>query len=74
LWADDLKDLGVRLGHRRKLLAATAPPRFSRTIPDLSIPPQRPCMLDEADAMLADCSDRPRSRPCAPPARWLTNG
>jgi crotonobetainyl-CoA:carnitine CoA-transferase CaiB-like acyl-CoA transferase len=29
-------------------------PRFSRSIPDLPIPPQPPRMLDEADAMLAD--------------------
>ena len=29
-------------------------PRFSRSIPDLPIPPQPPSMLDEADAMLAE--------------------
>ena len=29
-------------------------PRFSRTIPDLPIPPQPPCGLDEAKAILAD--------------------
>ena len=29
-------------------------PRFSRTVPDLPIPPQPPSGLDEADAILAD--------------------
>ena len=32
-------------------------PRFSRTIPDLPIPPQRPRGLDEAEAILADWLD-----------------
>jgi alpha-methylacyl-CoA racemase len=29
-------------------------PRFSRSSPDLPIPPQPPCGLDEAEAILAD--------------------
>ena len=29
-------------------------PRFSRTVPDLPIPPQPPSGLDEAEAILAD--------------------
>ena len=32
-------------------------PRFSRTIPDLPIPPQPPLGLDEAEAVLADWLD-----------------
>jgi alpha-methylacyl-CoA racemase len=32
-------------------------PRFSRTIPDLPIPPQPPGGLDEAEAILADWLD-----------------
>ena len=39
-------------------IAQPAPaPRFSRTIPDLPIPPQPPRGLDEADAILADWLD-----------------
>ena len=39
-------------------IAQPAPaPRFSRTIPDLPIPPQRPRGLDEAEAILADWLD-----------------
>jgi alpha-methylacyl-CoA racemase len=36
------------------IVQPTPAPRFSRTIPDMPIPPQLPCRLEEADPILAD--------------------